>query len=104
MLFGKYLNKYYKKFGLGIILGIIFLIAVDTIQLFIPDLIGKLVELFEDGYNPEKVAQQVQFYGLEILIISLSIRRRTKNSTSLEGSIRRDPVSSSRAQLQYRIT
>ena len=73
MLFGKYLNKYYKKFGLGIILGIIFLIAVDTIQLFIPDLIGKLVELFEDGYNPEKVAQQVQFYGLEILIISLAM-------------------------------
>ena len=73
MLFGKYLNKYYKKYGLGIILGIIFLVAVDTIQLFIPDLIGKLVELFEDGYNPEKVAQQVQFYGLEILIISLAM-------------------------------
>lgn len=73
MLFGKYLNKYYKKYGLGIILGIIFLIAVDTIQLFIPDLIGKLVELFEDGYNPEKVAQQVQFFGLEILIISLAM-------------------------------
>lgn len=73
MLFGKYINKYYKKYGLGILLGIFFLICVDIIQLFIPDLIGKLVELFEDGYNPDKVAQQVQFYGLEILLISLAM-------------------------------
>ena len=73
MLFGKYINKYYKKYGLGILLGIFFLICVDIIQLFVPDLIGKLVELFEDGYNPDKVAQQVQFYGLEILLISLAM-------------------------------
>ena len=73
MLFGKYINKYYKKYGLGILLGIFFLICVDIIQLFIPDLIGKLVELFEDGYNPDKVAHQVQFYGLEILLISLAM-------------------------------
>ena len=73
MLFGKYINKYYKKFGIGIILGILFLVAVDIVQLFIPDLIGKLVELFEDGYDPDKVASQVAVYGLEILVISLAM-------------------------------
>lgn len=73
MLFGKYINKYYKKFGLGIILGILFLVAVDIVQLFIPDLIGKLVELFEEGYNPENVASKVAIYGLEILVISLAM-------------------------------
>ena len=73
MLFGKYINKYYKKFGLGIVLGILFLVAVDIVQLFIPDLIGKLVELFVDGYNPENVASQVAIYGLEILVISLAM-------------------------------
>ena len=73
MLFGKYINKYYKKYGLGIALGIFFLICVDIIQLFIPDLLGKLVELFEDGYNPDKVAQQVAAYGLEILLIALGM-------------------------------
>ena len=73
MLFGKYINKYYKKFGIGIILGILFLVAVDIVQLFIPDLIGKLVELFEDGYDPENVASQVAIYGLEILVISLAM-------------------------------
>ena len=73
MLFGKYINKYYKKFGLGIILGVSFLVAVDIVQLFIPDLIGKLVELFEEGYNPENVASKVAIYGLEILVISLAM-------------------------------
>ena len=73
MLFGKYINKYYKKFGLGIIIGVLFLVAVDVVQLFIPDLIGKLVELFEDGYNPENVASKVAIYGLEILVISLAM-------------------------------
>ena len=73
MLFGKYLNKYYKKYGIFIFLGVLFLIAVDTVQLFIPDLIGNLVELFVEGYNPENVMKQVQFYGLEILLISLGM-------------------------------
>ncbi len=73
MLFGKYINKYYKKFGLGIILGILFLIAVDIVQLFIPDLIGKLVELFVQDYDPDAVASQVAIYGLEILVISLAM-------------------------------
>lgn len=73
MLFGKYINKYYKRFGLGIILGILFLVAVDVVQLFIPDLIGKLVELFEEGYNPENVASRVAIYGVEILVISLAM-------------------------------
>ena len=73
MLFGKYINKYYKKYGLGIALGIFFLVCVDFIQLFIPDLLGKLVKLFYFFYNPDKVAQQVTDYGLEILLIALAM-------------------------------
>ena len=73
MLFGKYLNKYYKKYGIFIFLGVLFLAAVDIVQLFIPDLIGKLVALFTEGYNPDNVIKQVQFYGLEVLLISLGM-------------------------------
>ena len=73
MLFGKYLNKYYKKYGIFIFLGVLFLVAVDTVQLFIPDLIGDLVALFEEGYNPDNVMKQVQIYGLQILLISLGM-------------------------------
>ena len=70
MLYGKYLNKYHKKYGIFLFLGILFLCAVDILQLFIPDLIGKLVALFEEGYNPDNVIKQVEFYGLQVLLIS----------------------------------
>ena len=73
MLIGKYLKKYYKRFAIPLIISVIILAMVDVIQLFIPDLMGKLVELFVEGYNPEKVADQVKVYGLEILGISAAI-------------------------------
>ncbi len=73
MLFGKYLNKYYKKYGIFIFLGILVLCAVDVCQLFIPDLIGKLVELFTENYDPNNVMVQVQRYGLQVLLISVAL-------------------------------
>ena len=73
MLFGKYLNKYYKKYGIFLFLGILVLCAVDTCQLFIPDLIGKLVELFVENYDPTTVMGQVQHYGIQVLLISLGL-------------------------------
>ena len=62
MLYGKYLNKYHKKYGIFLFLGILFLCAVDILQLFIPDLIGDLVALFEEGYKPETVVKQVEIF------------------------------------------
>ena len=73
MLYGKYLNKYHLKYGIFMFLGIVFLAAVDICQLFIPDLIGKLVELFTEGYDPNSVMKQVQVYGLQVLLISLGL-------------------------------
>ena len=73
MLFGKYLKKYYKKYGFSMILGILVLALVDIANLAIPELIGKLVELFTEGYNPDSVMKQVQVFGLEILLVSLGI-------------------------------
>ncbi len=73
MLYGKYLNKYHLKYGIFMFLGIVFLAAVDVCQLFIPDLIGKLVELFTENYDPTSVMVQVQRYGLQVLLISLGL-------------------------------
>ena len=47
MLFGKHVNKFYKKYFFHFFFGILTLIAVDYIQLFIPELIGNVV----DGVN-----------------------------------------------------
>ncbi len=43
MLFGKYVNNYYIKYGLYFLLGVIALIAVDFFQLEIPEVIGEIV-------------------------------------------------------------
>lgn len=49
MLLGKYINKYYLKYWWLFLLGIIGLIVVDVFQLFIPEYLGKLVDLFENN-------------------------------------------------------
>lgn len=51
MIFGKYLNKYYKKYILLIILGVIAVIAVDYIQTFIPEYLGDVVTIVGSNNN-----------------------------------------------------
>ena len=47
MIFGKYINKYYLKYALLIIVGLIALIAVDYAQLIIPEMYRTVI----DGVN-----------------------------------------------------
>ena len=49
MLFGKYVNQFYKKYWYHLFFGVLFLIFVDVVQLFIPDLVGWVVGIFEDN-------------------------------------------------------
>ena len=49
MLFGKHVNKFYKKYFWYFFFGIITLIAVDYIQLFIPEIIGNVVDELTNG-------------------------------------------------------
>lgn len=51
MLLGKYLNKYYLKYAIFFILGIIALIAVDYFQTLLPEYLGELVGLFSNSPN-----------------------------------------------------
>lgn len=47
MIFGKYINKYYLKYGLFLLIGVIALITVDYAQTFIPEYLGNLVNLVD---------------------------------------------------------
>ena len=47
MLFGKYINKYYLKYFLIILLGIVALLLVDLAQLKIPEIYSYII----DGLN-----------------------------------------------------
>lgn len=49
MLFGKYINKYYLKFWWLFLLGLIGLVIVDIFQLYIPEYLGRLVDLFDSS-------------------------------------------------------
>ena len=49
MLFGRYINRYYKKYAIFFILGVAALILVDVAQLFVPRYLGNVVELLSDG-------------------------------------------------------
>ena len=49
MLFGKHLNKYYWKHAPSLILGIIALVAIDYLQLIVPNLYQLVVNGINDG-------------------------------------------------------
>ncbi len=45
MLLGKYVNKFYLKYGIFFLIGVAALVAVDYLQLFIPEYLGEVVNL-----------------------------------------------------------
>ena len=50
MIFGKYVNKYYLKFGWLLLFGIIALVAVDYYQLKIPEFYGMVINGMGQGF------------------------------------------------------
>jgi len=49
MLFGKYVNRFYKKYFWNFFVGIIFLVLIDIIQLYVPELISSLSTIYDEG-------------------------------------------------------
>ncbi len=50
MIFGKYINRYYLKYGAILLLGIVALLLVDYMQLEIPEIYGMVVNGLNDGF------------------------------------------------------
>jgi ATP-binding cassette subfamily B protein len=50
VIFGKHINKFYLKYLIYFIIGIVALIAVDFIQLEIPNIIGNTIDGVKDGW------------------------------------------------------
>lgn len=74
MLFGKYINKYYLKFSWLFLIGLIGLVAVDVFQLFIPEYLGKLVDMF-DGGAIDKAALKEIILGVMVVAIVMFFGR-----------------------------
>lgn len=47
MLLGKYINKYYKKYAIFYLIGVIALVVVDYAQLYVPEFLGDFVEALQ---------------------------------------------------------
>ena len=68
MLFGKYINRYYLKYAVWFLIGIIALVVVDWIQLYIPEFLGRVVELVNEDINVHK--QEIINIGLKVLLVA----------------------------------
>ena len=66
MLFGKYINRYYLKYGWLFLIGILALIAVDYIQLKIPEYLGEVVYILEHNGDTNRIFT----LGMYVLIVA----------------------------------
>lgn len=76
MLTGKYVNKYYFKYALFFIIGLLALLAVNYFQLEIPTICGQIVDGIEDGTLLENKDLIVKLmYRLALIAFILFIGR-----------------------------
>ena len=66
MLFGKYINRYYLKYAPLFIIGILALLAVDWIQLYIPEYLGEVVKILNTGGDKERIIT----LGIYVIIVA----------------------------------
>ena len=71
MLFGKYVNKYYLKYAILFIIGIAALIAVDWIQTYIPEFLGKVIKVLDDsGLDDAAKQSEIVQLGLYTIMVA----------------------------------
>ncbi len=68
MLFGKYINEYYKKHFVAYIVGFIALVLVDYVQLLIPEYLGLAVDNISNGVDYRTYLNDIV---IKILIVSV---------------------------------
>lgn len=67
MLFGKHINKFYKRYFIYFLLGITALIFVDYFQLLIPEVFGNIIDAINEG----TIFADSKFLNRSIFIIGL---------------------------------
>ena len=64
MLFGKHINRYYLKYALLFIIGVLALVGVDILQLFIPEYLGEVVDILQHNGDVSRIGT----LGLYVLL------------------------------------
>lgn len=73
MLISKYLNKYYKKYFWFYLIGILTLCVVDFIQLYIPEFLGEMVDIFESAADLGGFTEEMTIRITEIAMYTVLI-------------------------------
>ena len=93
MLTGKYINKYYLKYAVFFIIGVIALIAVDYFQLEIPKFLGDIVDAIsnEEQLNITEIVINLVIIGVGMCVGRIVWRLALlTTSKKIESSIRRE--------------
>ncbi|MBR2927131.1 MAG: ABC transporter ATP-binding protein [Clostridia bacterium] len=84
MIFGKHINRYYKRFAVVLVIGVLTLAAVDYLQLIIPNLYQMLINGINDGVvevNGETLPFDMNFLldricmPMVVIILALAVGR-----------------------------
>ncbi len=73
MLFGKYINKYYKKYWYLFVVSIIALIFIDYCQLYVPEFVGQIVDFFSGNKIDYEIADQEVILNIIIKVLLVAI-------------------------------
>lgn len=111
MIVGKFINKYYIKYLLPITIGILTVILVDWTQLYLPEYLGDLVNLFDENINGSQIDKNILVnLFLKVLIVGAIIFlgrilwrfMLLTTSKKIETSLRKDMyLKAERLSLEY---
>ena len=73
MLFGKYINKYYKKYWYLFLISIVALIFIDYCQLYVPEFVGEIVDFFNGDKIDSDIADQEVILNIIINVLLVAI-------------------------------
>ena len=70
MIFGKYINCYYRRYWYYFFIGILALVLVDIVQLFIPEIIGNAISSLDKGTFVDKdyITVLLSLVGIGVLM------------------------------------
>lgn len=86
MLFGKHINKYYKRYGILLLIGVLTLLLVDYISVYVPRLFGEIVDQFSVGVmTTERLKSHIMTF---ILMVSVMVLGRVMWRIFLFGTSR----------------
>lgn len=73
MIFGKHINKYYLKYGLFMLIGIIALVIVDIAQSKVPDIIGDITDGLSVGVGSSSFLTPETLKNLLLQLLTIAL-------------------------------